>query len=294
MKYDADMIPIFTFEDLSVPIYPVFDKAGVRLRYLEKDEAMLYSTMTWEQREIYHTAARYPELTQEDIDETERQIREFVELREKLAPVIAEEEATSKVTKTPEEEYEIMLKRYDENPVLLSDRRTKKTVADRIMMSEAFLNEDSVVVVVTDAEKQAYKLMGPEKKEKWLKDNEVQDLTENFKGYAKDAYERQLKKMDEPPRKADFVKAVVDAAKCGFMGCKGETDGTTGFVGYRTWYGDEKAWEEYKIKAREAIIESWQYDADQGGDPDNVLQKFQVTWVEDKELDGASIEDVRK
>lgn len=294
MKYDADMIPIFTFEDLSIPVYPIFDTAGVRLRYLTKDEAQLYSTMTWEQREIYHTAARYPEITQEDVDETERQIREFVELREKLAPVIAEEEVANKVVRTPKEEYEKTLERYDEDPILLSDRRTKKTVADRIMMGTAFLNEDTTVVVVTDAEKQAYKLMSPKEKEKWLKSNEVQDMTENFKGYAKEAYERKLKEMDEPPRKADFVKQVENSAKCGFLGCEGETDGTTGFVGYRTWYDDEEAWEEYKVKSREAMVKSWQYDVDQGGDPDNVLQKFQITWVEDKQLKGASIEDVRK
>lgn len=249
--------------------------------------------MTWEQREIYHTAARYADITQGDVEQTEREIREFVELRAKLAPVIAEEEAAKEIVKSPKEEYEATVECYEKDPILLSDRKKKKTVADRIMMSEIFACNDETTVVVTDEEKEAYKLMSPAEKEKWLKDNEVQDLTETFIGFAKESYEQQMAEKDAPPRKADFVKIVESAARCG-LGCKEATDGMTGFLGYRTWYGDEKAWEEYKVKALEVIVEDWKYDADRGGDPDNVLEKFQVTWVEDKELEGASIEDIKK
>jgi hypothetical protein len=289
LKQDGK-IPVFTYEDLEIPITPVKDADGQVQRSISADEISMYSKITWPQRSIYHEAMGWPAITEKDIKETEEAITEGERSKEDAQKEIERMEESGEAEReknmTPLERAEKHLKNSEE-PVLISRRKKPMSVCDKVVLGFVYGWADKVPVLVTKEEKEHYKSLDAEERKKWLAENEVDDISTGLRKHAQEEYERALTAEKNPEKKkADWVPEIEK-----FL--SGKKSG--GFIGYRTWYDDEDEWVRFKSKADELIKHYHQKNVDKGLDPDGLLAKFGIMWIEDKEtLDGESIDEVSR
>ena len=91
-------------------------------------------------------------------------------------------------------------------------------------------------------------------------------------------------------READFARSIEQ--EVGFT--YGNQKSTTGFVGFRTWYGDDTEWESFTKKLEEMIKQDWKTEAEDGSDPNDMLSRFEIRWIEDKaKFDGKTVAEIK-
>jgi hypothetical protein len=229
----------------------------------------------------------WPAITEADVEETDREVaageRSMVEAGKRLEEMKASGEQARLDARTEIELAEDYVKMYEGRPTILTQRKKKMKVVDRVILGALYGWADEIPDHITEAEIDHYLSLGEEEKKIWLTENQAEDVTEKLRNMAVERLEKlKEEKKTKVVRKADYVRSIEQEVAFGY-----DTKGaTTGFIGFRTWYGDDSEWEDFKKKLEEAVKKGWKSEAEDGSDPDDMLSRFEIRWIEDKEKFG--------